>query len=156
LRNRIPEAEVADSNHATTDDPEPRGGKDFGEDSGSDYPESQSEDDILAAKPYNLLLESLVTSNKSNQCNPKCRKLDHTQTEEDGIILEEGEDLPNEHEEQPEEEAIDLGSDNENPSDPFESHFPSRSPSRLASISSPSRGKWKDTKLPKSRLHGNT
>jgi len=71
--------------------------------------------------------------------------------------LEDGEDLANEpeEEEEPEEEAIDLGSDNEDPSDPFESHLASRSPSRLASIYSPSQGKWKDTKLPKSRLLGN-
>jgi len=71
--------------------------------------------------------------------------------------LEDGEYLPNEpkEEEEREEEAIDLGSDNEDPSDPFESHFPSRSPSRLASISSPSEGEWNNTKLPKSRLLGN-
>jgi hypothetical protein len=56
---------------------------------------------------------------KSNQRNPKCRKLDHTQTEEDGIILEDGEDLTNEPEEEevPEEEAIEVGSDNEDSSD---------------------------------------
>jgi len=113
LRNRIPEAEDPDSNPETSDDPELRGCKDSGEDLGSDYPESQSEDGIVAAKPYNLLLQSLVTSNKSNQRNPKCRKLDHTQTEEDGVILEDGEDLANEPEEEkePEEEVIDLGSE---------------------------------------------
>jgi len=112
---------------------------------------------MISAKPYNLLLQSLVTCNKSNHRNPKCRKLDHTQTEEDGIILEHGEDLTKEaeKEEEPDEEAIDLGSDNEDPSDPFESHFPSRSPSRLVSISSPSQGELKDTKLLKSRLLGN-
>jgi len=98
----------------------------------------------------------LVTSDKSNQRNPKCGKLDHTQIEEDGIILEEGEDLANEPEEEEErgEEAIDLGTETEDISDPFESHFTSRSPSRLASLSSPSQGEWKDTKLPKSRLFG--
>ena len=46
-------------------------------------------------------------------------------------------------EEEPEEEVIDLGPDREDPSDPFESHFASPSPSRLASISS--QGEWKDT-----------
>ena len=89
----------------------------------------------------------MVTSNKSNQRNPKYRyrKLDHTQTEEDGIILEEGEDLANEpeEEEEPDEEATDVGSDREDPSDPFESYFASPPPPRLASISS--QGEWKDT-----------
>jgi len=156
LRNRIPEAEDHYSNPETSDDPELRSCKDSGEDLGSDNPESQSEDDIVAAKPYNLLLQSLVTSNKSSKYNPQRRKLDHPQTEEDGIVLEDGEDLANEPEEEEEpDEAIDLGSDNEDPSDPFESHFASRSPSRLASISSPSEGEWEDTKLPKSRLLGN-
>ena len=156
LRNRIPEAEDPDSNPKTSDDPKLRGCKDSGEDLGSDYPESQSEDDTVAAKPYNLLLQSLVTSNESNQCNPKRRNL-ITQTEEDRIILEDGEDLANEpkEEEEPEEEVIDLGSDNGDQPDPFESHFASPSPSRLASISSASQGEWKDTKLPKSRLLGN-
>jgi len=71
--------------------------------------------------------------------------------------LEDGEDLANEAEEdeEPEEEAIDVGSDSEDPSDQFESHFASPSPPRLASISSASPGEWKDTKLPKSRLLGN-
>jgi len=80
-----------------------------------------------------------------------------TQTAEDGIILEDGEDLASEAEaeEEPEEEVRDLGSDNGDQSDPFESHFASPSPSRLASISSASQGEWKDTKLPKSRLLGN-
>ena len=157
MRNRIPEAEDPDSNPETSDDPELRSSKDFEEDLGSDDPESQSEDDIVAAKPYNILLQSLVTSNESNQRNPKRRKFDHTQTEEDGIILEDGEDLANEpeEEEEPEEEAMDVGSDNEDQSDPFESHFASPSPSRLASISSALKGEWKDTKLPKSGLLGN-
>ena len=97
----------SNSNPETSDDPELRGCKDSG-----DYLESQSEDNIVAAKPYNLLLQSLVTSNKSNQCNPKCRKLDHTQTEEDGIVLEDGEDLANGPKEEKEpEEVIDLGSE---------------------------------------------
>jgi len=61
--------------------------QDSGEDLGSDYPESQPEDDIVAAKPYNLRFQSLVTSNESNQSNPKRRKPDHKQTEEAGIIL---------------------------------------------------------------------
>ena len=128
-----------------------------GEALGSDDPESQSEDDIVAAKPYNLLLQSWVESNKSNQCNPKCRKLDHTQTEEDGIILEDGEYLENKPKEEyePKEEVIDLGSDNRDPSYTFESHFASPSHARLASISSASEGEWKDTKLPKSRILGN-
>jgi len=71
--------------------------------------------------------------------------------------LEDGEDLANEPEEEewPEEEPIDVGSDNEDQSDPFESHFASPSPSMLASISSASKGEWKDNKLPKSRLLGN-
>jgi len=72
--------------------------------------------------------------------------------------LEDGEDLANEpeEEEEPEEEVIGLGSDNEDQSDPFQSHFASPSPSILASISSASQGEWKDsTKLPKSRLLGN-
>jgi len=83
--------------------------------------------------------------------------LDHTQTDEDGIILEDGEDLLNEPEEEeaPEKEAIDIGSDNEDPSDPFESHFARLSPFRLASISCASQGERKDTTLPKSRLPGN-
>ena len=102
MRNRIPEAEHPDSNPETSDHPELRGCKGSGEDLGSDDPVSQSEDDIVAAKPYNLLLQSLVTSNESNQRNPKHRKLDHTQTEEDGIILEDGEDLANEPEEEEE------------------------------------------------------
>ena len=70
--------------------------------------------------------------------------------------MEDGEDLANEPEEEgePEEEVIDLGSDNEDQSDPFESHFASPSPSRLASIPPTSKGEWKDTKLPKSRLLG--
>ena len=129
---------------------------DSGEDLSSD-PESQSEDDKVAAKPYNLLPQSLVTKNESNQRNPKRRKLDHTQTVEDRITLEDGEDLANEPEEEegPEEEAIEVGSDNEAQSDPFESHFASASPSRLASIFSASKGEWKDTELPKSRLLGN-
>jgi len=63
LRNRIPEAEDPDSNPETSEDPELRGCKDSGEALGSDYPESQSKDNIVAAKPYNLLLQSLVTSN---------------------------------------------------------------------------------------------
>jgi len=48
--------------------------------------------------------------------------------------LEDGEDLPNEPEgeEEPDEETMDLGSDNEDPSDPFASDFASPSPSRLA------------------------
>ena len=113
MRNRIPEAEDPDSNPETSGDPELRVCNDSGEDLGSDDPESRSEDDIVAAKPYNLLLQSLVTSNKSNQHDPKCRKLDHTQTEEDGIILEDGENLANEPEEEkePEEQVIDLGSE---------------------------------------------
>jgi len=80
-----------------------------------------------------------------------------TQTVENGIILEDSEDFANEPEEEegPEEEAIAVGSDNEDPSDPFESHFASPSPSRVASISSTSQGEWKDSKLPKSRLLGN-
>jgi len=71
--------------------------------------------------------------------------------------LEGGEGLANEPEEEegPGEEAIEVGSDNEDQSDPFESHFASVSPSRLASISSASKGEWKDNKLPKSRLLGN-
>ena len=75
--------------------------KDSRETFGRHGPKSQSEDNIVAARPYNPLLQSLVTSNKSNQRNPKYRyrKLDHTQNEEDGIILEEGEDLANEPEE---------------------------------------------------------
>jgi len=126
LRNRIPEAKDPNSNRETSDNPKLRGCKDSGEDLGNYDPESQSEDNIVAAKPYNLLLQSLVRRNKPNQCNPKCRKLHHTQTEEDGIILEDGEDLANvaEEEEKPEEtKVIEVGSDNEDPSDPFESHF---------------------------------
>jgi len=71
--------------------------------------------------------------------------------------LEDGEDLANEPEEEewPEEEPIDVGSDNEDQSDPFESHFASPSPSMSASISSASKGERKDNKLPKSRLLGN-
>ena len=71
--------------------------------------------------------------------------------------MEDGEDLANEPEgeEEPEEEVIGLGSDNQDQSDPFQSHFASPSPSILASISSASQGEWKDTKLPKSRLLGN-
>lgn len=113
MRNRIPEAEDPDSNPETSDHPELRGCKDSGEDLGSDDPESQSEDDIVGEKPYNLLLQSLVTSNESNQYNSKGWKLDHTQTEEDGVILEDSEDLANEPEEEEEfeEEVIDLGSD---------------------------------------------
>lgn len=157
MRNRIPEAEDPDSNSETSDDPELRSCEDSEEDLGGDDSESQSEDDIVAAKPYNLLLQSLVTSNESNRRNPKRRKLDPTQTEEDGIILLDGEDLADEpeEEEEPEEEAMDIDSDNEDQSDPFESHFASPSPSRLASISSASKGEWKDTKLPKSGLLGN-
>jgi len=81
-----------------------------------------------------------------------------TQTEKDRIILEDGEDLANkpEEEEEPEEEVIDLALDNGDQSDPFESHFASPTPFRLASISSASQDEWKDTKLPKSRLLGNT
>ena len=71
--------------------------------------------------------------------------------------MEDGEDLANEREEEEEfeEEVIDLGSDNEDQSDPFQSHFASPSLSRLASISFASQGEWRDTKLPKSRLLGN-
>jgi len=157
LRNRIPKAEDPGSNPETSDDPELHGCKDCGEDLGSYDPESQSEDNIVA-KPYNLLLQSLVTSKKSSKGNPQRRNLDHTQTEEDGTILEDSEDLANEpeEEEQPEEEVRDLGSDNGDQSDPFESHFASPSPSRLASISSTSQREWKNTKLPKSRLLRNT
>jgi len=61
-----------------------------------------------------------------------------------------------EEEEEPEGEVRDLGSDNGDQSDPFESHFASPPPSRLASISSASQGEWRDTKLPKSRLLGNS
>ena len=157
MRNRIPEAEDPDSDPETSDDPELYGCEDPEENLGSDDPESQSEDDIVAAKPYNLLLQSLVTSNESNQRNPKRRKLDLTQTKEDVIILSDGGDVADgpEEEEEPEEEAIDVGSDNEDQSDPFESHFASPSPARLASISSASKDEWKDTKLPKSGLLGN-
>jgi len=102
LRNRIPEAEDPDSNPETSDNPKLRGCKDSGKALGSDDPESQSEDDIVAAKPYDLQLQSRVTRNESNERNAKCRKLEHTQTEEDGIILEDGEDLANEPEEEEE------------------------------------------------------
>ena len=157
MRNRIPEAEDPDSNPESSDDPELYGCEDPEEGLGSDDPESQSEDGIVGAKPYNLLLQSLATSNKSNQRNPKRQKLDHTQTKEDGTILSDGEDLADEpeEEEEPEEEAIDVGSDNEDQSDPFESHFTNPSLTRLASISSASKGEWKDTKLPKFGLLGN-
>ena len=158
MRNRIPEAEDPDSNPESSDAPELYGCEDPEEGLGSDDPESQSEDGILAAKPYNLLLQSLVSSNKSDQRNPKRQKLDHTQTKEDGIILLDGEDLADELEEEEgleEEEAIDVGSDNEDQSDPYESHFASPSLARLASISSASKGEWKETKLPKSGLLGN-
>jgi len=50
-----------------------------------------------------------------------------TQTDGHGMILEDCEDLANEPEEEkePEGEVIDLGSDNEDQSDPFEFHFAS-------------------------------
>jgi len=99
--------------------------------------------------------EEEAQENESTQCNPKRRNL-ITQTEEDRIILEDGQDSANEpEEEEPEEDVIYLGSDNGDQSDSFESHFASPSPSRFASISSASQGEWKDTKLPKSRLLGN-
>ena len=68
--------------------------------------------------------------------------------------MEDGEDLVNEREEEEEfeEEVTDLGEDQ---SDPFQSHLSRPSPWRLASISSASQGKSRDTKLPKSRLLGN-
>jgi len=53
-----------------------------------------------------------------------------TQTVENWIILEDGEDLENKlkEEEEFEEEVRDLGSDKGDQSDPFESHFVSPSP----------------------------
>ena len=50
--------------------------------------------------------------------------------------MEEGEDLAREPEEkeEPDEEATDVGSDCEDPSNPFESRFASPPPSRLAPI----------------------
>ncbi|PUU78765.1 hypothetical protein B9Z19DRAFT_1126127 [Tuber borchii] len=70
-----------------------------------------------------------------------------TQMEKDRIILEDGEDIANmpEEEEESEEEVIDLVLDNGDQSDPFESHFASPTPFRLASISSPSQGSEQTT-----------
>ena len=101
--NRILEAEDPDFNPETSDDPELPGRNDSQEDLVSENPQSQLEDDIAAVKPYNLLLQSLVTSNKFNQHNPKCRKL-YTQTEREGITLEDGKCLANEREEDDEPE----------------------------------------------------
>jgi len=56
LRNSIPVAEDPDSDPETSDDRELRGCEDPGEALCRDDPESQSGDDIVAEKPYNLLL----------------------------------------------------------------------------------------------------
>ncbi|KAG0136602.1 hypothetical protein HOY82DRAFT_576336 [Tuber indicum] len=152
----ITQTEEPDSNSETSEDLELRNGEDP-EDLGSSNPESESEDDAAAAKPYNLLLQSLVASNGFNRHNPKRQKLDPTQDQEDGVILLDGKDMADEPEQEgePEEEMVDVDSDNEDQSDPFESHFTNPSPALLASISSASKGEWKDTKLPNSGLPGN-
>jgi U3 small nucleolar RNA-associated protein 25 len=65
-------------------------------------------------------------------------------------------DLADEPEgEEAEEEIADLDSDNEDQSDPFDSHFVNPAASRLSNIAAASKGEWKDTKLLKSGLSGN-
>lgn len=143
-----------------SDDSGPRSGEGSADEDSDDDLESE-EGEAAVVKPYSLLLQSLASSNDANQRTPKRRKVHHSQTEDDNeSLLEDEIDLADEAEGEAEgggaeEEIADLDSDNEEQSDPFESHFVNPPASRLSDIGPASKGDWKDIKLLKSGLSGN-
>lgn len=106
-------------------------------------------EEVAAAKPYSVLLQSLVSSKKDmdeDQRKSKRRKIEHGETKYlagDGV---EWIDENNDGEEE-EEEVEEENSDDEDASDPFEAHFANPTPEYLSHITAASKNEWQNLKL---------
>lgn len=115
--------------------------------------EEEEEHSLAKLKPYQVLLESLVASKaKSENRKSKRRKIAHHETEElviEGVGLD-VDTVDEEAEGEGEVEVMGEGEgegEDDNPLDPFETHFTKPSPEFLKSISMASKRDWQTTKL---------
>ncbi|KAI5844153.1 hypothetical protein BZA05DRAFT_358903 [Tricharina praecox] len=111
--------------------------------------ESEDEKTTTTVKPYNALLESLVAS-KSREDKHKSKRR-KTATEE--LVIEDVDSdvdavVEEEAAEGAEEEAEDdIDSEDEDTSDPFETHFANPSPDYLKRVDLAKKGQWTSNKL---------
>lgn len=104
-------------------------------------------EEAAAAKPYSVLLQSLVSGKKDteDQRKTKRRKIEHGETKDlasGGMEWVDGHDDAEEEEEVVEEE----NSDDEDASDPFEAHLANPTPEYLSYTTAASKNEWQNLK----------
>ena len=113
--------------------------------------ESEDEEEAATVKPYNALLESLAASkSKDDKHKSKRRKIATgvlvTEEVDSDVDAVEDEEEAEEGVEEEAEDVIESGDEDENPSDPFETHFANPSPEYLKRVDAAKKGQWTSTK----------
>lgn len=129
----------------------PSDGEGSGDDAVSEISTDSEPEEAAGAKPYSVLLQSLVSDRKDtdeDQRKSKRRKTEHGETEGvagNGVEWVDEQDDAEEEEEVPDVEE--ENSDDEDASDPFETHFANPTPEYLSHIAAASKNEWQNLKL---------